>query len=58
MARKTAQYSCLPSKRNGHVLTEEDRIEIGCNLLKAMANLKGYEKIDIYDMNGKYIKTM
>lgn len=58
MARKATKYSCLPSKRNGHELTEQDRIDIGCNLLKAIADLKGYSKIDIYDTKGNYIRTM
>ena len=58
MARKQAKYGCLPSKRNGHLLTEQDRLEISCNLLRAMADLKGYAAIDIYDENGKFIKTM
>ena len=58
MARKQTKYSCLPSKRNGHLLTEQDRIDISCNLLKAMATLKGYDTIDIFDEKGKFIKTM
>jgi len=58
MARKQTKYSCLPSKRNGHLLTEQDRIDISCNLLKAMADLKGYDKIDIYDEHGNFIRTM
>ena len=58
MARKQTKYSCLPSKRNGHLLTEQDRIEISCNLLRAMATLKGYDTIDVYDEKGNFIKTM
>lgn len=58
MPRKQAKYSCLPSKRNGHVLTEQDKIDISCNLLKAMATLKGFDKIDVYDEKGNFIKTL
>ena len=55
---KETKYSFLPSKRNGHVLTEEDRLEIGFNLLRAISDIKGYNKIDVFDEKGNYIKTI
>lgn len=39
---KKAKYSCLPSKRNGHVLTQEDRVDITKNFVDACSKVMGF----------------
>lgn len=41
MARKV-KYGCLPSKRNGHLLTQEDRREITKNFVDACSKIMGF----------------
>ena len=61
MARKQTQITFMPSKRNGHVITDEDAVEIKRAWLDMFADRDGvdytlhYKGILVYDSSVGYV---